>query len=149
MKNNITTLLARPHAKTLLMAHFVAGYPTKKDSFKIAKALIDNGAGLLEIQIPFSDPMADGPTITQACSQALAQNIKVKDVLGMAKSLSKVSTIPLVLMSYANIVFNYGIVRFIKNAVLMYGTINIDSKQITPHKSMSSAFFLAIAKEKG
>ncbi len=100
------------------MTHLVAGYPTKKDSIIVAKALIKNGADILEVQIPFSDPMADGPTITQACGEALASGIKVKDVLAMILSLSKTSNVPIVIMSYANIIFNYDIACFVKDAAL-------------------------------
>ncbi len=117
LENNITTLLSKSNSKPFLMTHLVAGYPTQKDSLSIAKALIDSGADILEIQIPFSDPMADGPTITKACNEALAGGIKVRDVLVMVKLINNAS-VPIVIMSYANIIFNYGIACFVKDAAL-------------------------------
>ncbi|HEX9804710.1 MAG TPA: tryptophan synthase subunit alpha [Candidatus Dojkabacteria bacterium] len=99
-----------------LMTHIVAGYPTLSESIKIIKSMEKVGADFVEIQIPFSDPMADGPTIMKANQVALDNGITVFDSFSLIKKISKHVTIPLIIMSYYNIVFNYGIEKFIKEA---------------------------------
>lgn len=101
--------------RPLSMCHFIAGFPTLAESEKIARALINGGAHILELQIPFSDPMADGPAIAGACQDALRAGVNVKKTLALAKKLSKQTT-PIVLMSYINPVFKYGIAAFVRDA---------------------------------
>ena len=59
--------------KIKLMSHLVAGYPTDDLAFTAAKALVDGGADILEVQLPFSDPSADGPAIQSACTKVLSR----------------------------------------------------------------------------
>jgi len=90
-----------------LMAHVVIGYPSLQESIDIARTLASAGAQILELQIPFSDPVADGPTIMRANEAALASGIKTKDCLKAMEVLSKDLDIPLVFMSYLNPLLNY------------------------------------------
>ncbi|MBI3366275.1 tryptophan synthase subunit alpha [Candidatus Roizmanbacteria bacterium] len=99
-----------------LMTHVVVGYPTVKDTIEIIKTMASNGADMIELQIPFSDPLADGPTIMKACEQSLANGTKVKDSFSVATILSKEIKIPLLFMSYFNIVFKYGVEKFCRDA---------------------------------
>ncbi len=99
-----------------LMAHVVVGYPTLNDTIMIAKTLAENGADLIELQIPFSDPLADGPTIMRACEKSLENGTKVKDAFTTMKLLSEQVSVPLLFMSYYNIVFKYGVEKFCKDA---------------------------------
>lgn len=100
-----------------IVSHLIAGYPTLEDSFQIAKDLIDGGAYALEIQIPFSDPSADGPTIEAACNKALDGGFKVKDGFDLVKRVLEYSPeTPVYIMSYASIVFTMGVREFTEKA---------------------------------
>jgi tryptophan synthase alpha chain len=87
-----------------------------KTSGKLIKALARSGADLVEIGIPFSDPLADGPTIQKATQRSLKAGCTVKKMMNMVRGLRRDTETPLVFMTYYNIVFNYGISRFIKAA---------------------------------
>jgi tryptophan synthase alpha chain len=95
-----------------LMTHVVVGYPTLKDTVNIVKAMANAGVDIIELQIPFSDPLADGPTIMKACERALENGTKVKDAMTVMKSLSRQVSIPLFFMAYYNTIFRYGTDRF-------------------------------------
>lgn len=98
-----------------LMTHIVAGYPTLKESEKIALVMHEAGVSFLEIQIPFSDPIADGPTIMQANETALKNGITTSKCLDLVKKLKKKIKIPILIMTYFNIAFNYGLEKFCKD----------------------------------
>ena len=103
--------------KINLMSHLVAGYPTDEKAFIAAKALVDGGADILEIQLPFSDPSADGPAIQSACTQVLKRGYKTKDELSFISKLHKsFPDIKIYLMSYASLVYTPGIQEFCKKA---------------------------------
>ncbi len=95
-----------------LMSHMIAGYPSFAASENIARALIEGGSDIIELQIPFSDPMADGPAIVSACEIALKNGASVKKTLALAKKIARFGK-PVFLMSYLNPVFQYGIPRFV------------------------------------
>src|SRR3989338_2479428 len=80
-----------------IMTHLVTGYPTFALSKKNAEVLVRGGANIIEIQIPFSDPMADGPLIMEACQKSLENNTKIKDSFTLAKFISKNLKTPVVL----------------------------------------------------
>ena len=101
-----------------LMTHIVAGYPSLPESKKIALTMLDLGIDFLEIQIPFSDPMADGPTLMRANQKALNRGFKVKMVMDLIRELSKKSKVPLFIMSYFNIILQYGVKNFCQNVSL-------------------------------
>lgn len=97
-----------------IVSHLIAGYPSIEGSFSIAKGLIDGGAHSLEVQIPFSDPSADGPTIEEACSKALSRGFKVEQGFELIKRIKKYNnSIPVFIMSYASIVFTMGVREFV------------------------------------
>ena len=103
--------------KINLMSHLVAGYPTDEKAFIAAKALVDGGADILEIQLPFSDPSADGPAIQSACTQDFKTRYKTKDGLFFISKLHKsFPDIKIYLMSYASLVYTPGIQEFCKKA---------------------------------
>lgn len=95
-----------------LMTHIVAGYPTLKESEKIAEVMLETGVSYLEIQIPFSDPVADGPTIMRANQVALENGTTPEDCFKMMERLKKKSKTPILFMTYYNIAFHYGVERF-------------------------------------
>lgn len=109
--NKLERLLSEKHVP-LLMAHFIAGYPNERESLRIAKALVEGGADILEVQIPFSDPMADGPTIAVACGKALGRGMTVAKSLTVIRAAAQLK-VPMAVMSYLNPVFRFGITKFV------------------------------------
>lgn len=99
-----------------LMTHVVVGYPSLDETVEIVKTMAEKGVDLVELQIPFSDPLADGPTIMRACEKSLENGTKVKDTFVVMKQLSNQVSIPLLFMSYYNIVFKYGVEKFCQDA---------------------------------
>ena len=84
------------------------GDPDLETTKKIVRAMAANGADLIELGIPFSDPTAEGPVIQEANIRALKNHITTDDVFAMVKELRQELSIPLVLMTYANVIFSYG-----------------------------------------
>jgi tryptophan synthase alpha chain len=102
--------------KIKLMTHVVAGYPSLQATEKLVLDMAKAGVDFIEIQIPFSDPLADGPTIMEANDLALKNGTTVQDCFTLMKKLSAQVNIPLLFMSYYNILFNYGVENFCKKA---------------------------------
>ncbi|MCR5762245.1 MAG: tryptophan synthase subunit alpha [Treponema sp.] len=103
--------------KIKLMSHLVAGYPTDEIAMTAARALISGGADMLEIQLPFSDPSADGPAIQGACTKVLDRNYKTQDGLNFIEQLHKeFPHIPIYIMSYGSLVYTPGVAAFCKKA---------------------------------
>ncbi len=98
------------------MTHVVVGYPSIYKTISLVKTMADTGVDFIELQIPFSDPLADGPTIMRACEEALKKGVKVKDAFDLAKVLSRQVTTPLLFMAYYNTVFKYGTKKFCRDA---------------------------------
>lgn len=96
----------------LLMTHIVIGYPSLEASRQIVAAMVAGGVDLMELQIPFSEPIADGPVILKANQQALAAGIRVADCLDFAAEMAQAHPIPFLFMSYYNILFRFGVERF-------------------------------------
>jgi tryptophan synthase alpha chain len=96
-----------------IMAHLVAGYPDRAASLEVARGLGDAGAAYLELQFPFSDPTADGPAIQAACAAALAAGFTVAEGFRIAAEIARLARAPVFVMSYANLVFTYGVERFL------------------------------------
>ena len=100
-----------------LMAHLVAGYPTDAIAFAAAKGLVEGGVAYLEIQLPFSDPSADGKAIQSACAQTLARNYKLSDGFGFVTRLhAAYPSVPLFIMTYGNLAYRIGIGEFVRRA---------------------------------
>jgi tryptophan synthase alpha chain len=100
-----------------LVTFFTAGYPDTARGHEILFGLPAAGADIIELGMPFTDPMADGPTIQHANNVALAAGHKMQDTLTLVKEFrSKHADVPLVLMGYANPIFFYGIEKFMADA---------------------------------
>lgn len=99
-----------------IMAHVVIGYPSLEATISLVKTMSEAGVSIVELQIPFSDPLADGPTIMKACEKALENGTKVKDAFVVMKTLSSAVGIPLLFMAYYNTVFVYGVEKFCHDA---------------------------------
>lgn len=117
MRNKIDERLEalRTSGKKGLMTHVVVGYPSLDATVLLVQAMEQAGVDFVELQIPFSDPLADGPVILGACETALANGTKVRDAFTVAAGLSKTVKIPLLFMGYANTVFRYGVERFCRD----------------------------------
>ena len=102
--------------KKAFIAFLTAGDPDFETSVKNFKAVAEAGADLIEIGIPFSDPIAEGPVIQEADIRALEAGMTTDKVFDLLKELRKDVDIPIVFMTYANPVFHYGADRFFKNA---------------------------------
>lgn len=98
--------------KDILNVYFTAGYPQSDDTLRIAKSLEQAGADMLEIGMPFSDPVADGPTIQESSQQALENGMTIEKLFVQLKDLRKEVSIPVLLMGYVNPVIQFGIERF-------------------------------------
>ncbi|HYF69740.1 MAG TPA: tryptophan synthase subunit alpha [Ohtaekwangia sp.] len=113
--NRIHKLFAG-NPKDILSIYYTAGFPKLDDTVRIAVALEKSGADVIEIGIPFSDPVADGPTIQASNKLALDNGMTLKLLLKQVKDIRKQVNIPIILMGYLNPVFQYGIEKFIRDA---------------------------------
>ena len=102
----------RKQKPILLMTHIVAGYPSFDESFEVVKAMVDAGVDLMELQIPFSEPIADGPVILHANQKAIAAGATVEKCLNFAQKVTAEFSIPFLFMTYYNILFAHGEERF-------------------------------------
>ncbi len=98
--------------RAALMPYLMGGFPTLAESPRIGEACIDGGADVIELGVPYSDPLADGPVIHAAGTRALAAGANVAGVLEVARALA--ASVPVVLMCYANMVFAPGVEAFVE-----------------------------------
>jgi tryptophan synthase alpha chain len=96
----------------LLMTHIVLGYPSFDDSLRVVEAMVEAGVDLMELQIPFSEPIADGPVILHANQRSLASGSRVERCLRFSEEMAKRFDIPFLVMSYYNILFKFGVGDF-------------------------------------
>lgn len=109
--SQIASIFVQPGHKVLI-AYITVGYPSVEATLKVVPLLADSGCDLVELGIPFSDPLADGVTIQRASFQALQKGVTPRLCLEIARELSQKVRIPLVFMTYFNPVFNYGMEKF-------------------------------------
>lgn len=98
-----------------IMSHLVAGFPNREGFVQAVKGLKDGGADILELQIPFSDPTADGPVITHACECALRNGFQVSEMFEYIREAHQSGFDRIIVMTYANIAFHYGIERYVRD----------------------------------
>ena len=91
----------------LLMTHIVVGYPSFEESMNLVETMVNAGVDMMELQIPFSEPMADGPVILRANQRALEQGATVEKCMAFAAAAAKRFHIPFLIMTYYNILFKY------------------------------------------
>lgn len=100
--------------KKLLSIYFTAGYPALNDTVKIIQDLEKNGVDMIEIGLPFSDPLADGPTIQESSTAALKNGMTTEILFEQLKDIRKSISIPLIVMGYFNPMLQYGVEAFCK-----------------------------------
>ena len=122
-----------------LIPFFVIGDPDFETSLEIVKTAIDAGADILELGIPFSDPIADGPTIQKADIRAAKSGMTVKKALDFIGKVKKYKDIPIGLLMYYNLIFQYGVEKFFNdfykagvNSVLVADLSIDDADEISP-----------------
>lgn len=110
-----TFLRLKKNNKKALIVFITAGFPDLRTSGKIIDTLVDSGVDAIEIGVPFSDPIADGPTIQFASQRALHNGITLPVIIRWVKKLRSRIHIPLLLMGYVNPFYQYGFEKFIRN----------------------------------
>src|SRR5690606_34794237 len=108
--NRINKKLEESHK--LLSIYFTAGYPALQDTLPIIEQLEKSGVDMLEIGLPFSDPLADGPTIQASSTQALKNGMSSEKLFAQLKDIRKSVQIPLIIMGYFNPILQYGVENF-------------------------------------
>jgi tryptophan synthase alpha chain len=103
----------------VLNVYCTAGYPDLDSTLEVMKALEENGADIIELGMPYSDPLADGPVIQQSSSIALANGMTIKKLFEQLKDFRKNISVPVILMGYMNPVLQYGFEKFCADAVLV------------------------------
>lgn len=112
--NRINKKLQENSNKKLLSIYFTAGYPHLNDTATIIKNLEKSGVEMIEIGLPFSDPLADGPTIQASSTQALKNGMTTEVLFDQLKDIRKTVSIPLIIMGYFNPIMQYGVESFCK-----------------------------------
>ena len=121
MRENTTRLeqsirRARDKKDILLMTHIVLGYPSFDDCVRVVESMVEAGVDLMELQIPFSEPMADGPVILKANAEALRVGATVDQSFEVAERLANEFDIPFLFMTYYNILFCHGVSSFVERS---------------------------------
>lgn len=96
--------------------YIMAGHPTIERTKEMVAILEECGADIIELGVPFSDPLADGPTIQKAAQTALSRGVTLKTVIGLVSGLRNTTQIPVILMTYYNPIFRYGEEKFVQDA---------------------------------
>ncbi|HVU70035.1 MAG TPA: tryptophan synthase subunit alpha [Ktedonobacteraceae bacterium] len=107
---------ARNEKRGVLIPYFMCGYPSAQQSAEVVLAAAEAGADLIELGLPFSDPLADGATIQHAGHLALERGMTMRGCLEIARQVSARSSVPLILMGYYNPLLSYGLERFCQDA---------------------------------
>ena len=115
--NKINRLFNENKDRKLLSIYFCAGCPTVEGTGDVIKALERKGIDMIEVGIPFSDPLADGPVIQSAGARALKNGITLKRIFSQLEEIKDEIEIPLILMGYLNVIMHYGIERFCQDCV--------------------------------
>ena len=115
--NKINELFESARGRKLLSLYFCAGCPTADGTADTLRALQRRGIDMVEVGIPFSDPMADGPVIQDAATKALKNGMSLGKIFAQLKAVKDEISIPLVLMGYLNPIMQYGIERFCRSCV--------------------------------
>ena len=106
----------------VLNVYCTAGYPKLKSTLEIMNALQENGVDLIELGMPYSDPLADGPVIQHSGSIALANGMTIHELFNQLKDFRKEISVPVILMGYMNPILQYGFEQFCKDAA----TVGVD-----------------------
>lgn len=123
---------ARAEDRALLIGYMPAGFPTWVDAVAVVSAMVENGVDVVEIGLPYSDPLMDGPVIQAAADRALAQGTTVADVLRTVEAIAATGA-PTLIMSYWNPIERYGVDRFAELAAA--GGAGVITPDIIPEEA--------------
>ena len=143
IKNTFSRL--KKKNKKALIPYIMAGDPDIATTKELILALEKAGCDMIELGAPFSDPLADGPVIQKAAIRSLAHHTSIADVLHLVSEVRKVSKIPLIVMTYYNLIFKYGEDRFVKDAV----TAGLDGIILPDLPPEEAGTLMALAKKAG
>ncbi len=115
--NKINKLFAENKDKKIMSLYFCAGSPTLESTGDVIKTLQKRGIDMIEVGVPFSDPMADGPVIQAAATKALRNGQTLRHIFAQLKAIKDEVNIPLVLMGYLNVMMQYGFEHFFQSCV--------------------------------
>ena len=115
--NKINKLFSEVKDRKLLSLYFCAGYPTLEGTADVIMTLQKRGIDMIEVGIPFSDPLADGPVIQSAATKALKNGMTLSKLFAQLAEIKNQVNIPLVMMGYLNVIMYYGIENFFKSCV--------------------------------
>lgn len=99
-----------------LITYITAGFPDMEETVRLVDVMTNAGADIIELGIPYSDPLADGPVLQRASAKALEKGVKVCDIFNAVRTIRENSDIPLVFLSYYNTMFKYGAERFLRES---------------------------------
>lgn len=108
--------MLKESARKAMIPFITAGYPDINSTIELVLAMEQAGADIIEIGIPYSDPIADGPVIQESSNRALANGVKIKDIMNAVNIIRKASDIPLVYLVYYNCLYKYGIEKFLNES---------------------------------
>lgn len=115
--NKINNLFENRKGDSKITSLFItAGYPDLESTAELIIGMDENGADMIELGMPFSDPLADGPTIQYSSTKAIENGITMNQIFGMVQQVREESDIPIILMGYLNPVLNYGVEQFCSKA---------------------------------
>lgn len=135
----------RKNGRKVLIPYIMSGDPSLNSTMSYVLDLEKAGADIIELGVPFSDPLADGPTIQRASERSLWHGTTLRKVLALVKDIRKQSDIPLILMTYCNPVFKFGIEAFVKEAARA-GVDGVIIPDLIPDEAHD---FMKIAKRYG
>lgn len=115
-KNRINSLFEEDNEERVMSLFLTAGFPDLDSTVDLVLGFEKNGADMIELGMPFSDPLADGPTIQYSSNVAIENGITMDRIFGMVDAIRKESQIPIILMGYINPVLRYGVEKFCKRA---------------------------------
>ena len=129
-----------------LIPYITAGDPNPAITLELMSALVEVGADVIELGVPFSDPMADGPAVQRAGERALAQKVSLRDVIGMVKTFRQRDPVtPVVLMGYANPIEAMGVEPYIRAAA----AAGVDGTIVVDYPPEECEEFAALARQNG
>ena len=148
IKEKFAELSARK--EKALIAYIMVGYPNESSTISAVRGLIKGGADIIELGFPFSDPLADGPIIQNASTISLDNGTKINRFFDIVKKIRKETDIPLVLMTYTNILYHKGYAKFIAEAksagidgfILPDMSIEESKEYLISAKNMADTIFL-------
>lgn len=141
--NRIRALIRDKSRPKLLVPFFTAGYPDIRITLDLVHASVDAGADIVELGVPFSDPVADGPAIQYSSQIALSNGINLKRILAAVETLRRTLTVPIVLMGYYNPILAFDTERFLRKA----SDVGVDGL-IVPDLPVEEAAPLSLAARK-